>query len=387
VKAELSPAVLPAFGTTWELGADQVRRQPNAPLGRYAPRFRGLVIMSFRQKLDARRLINGAVLLGAIVLAWTVERRKPAEPPTLETYPTGWTVDPQAYPSSPNIFNMRWPWWRAVLLETYEAMSKDRLLAVAAGVVFYGLLAIFPAVTALVSSYGLFAKASVIQDNLSLLANVLPSGGISIVQEQIARIAAQPSGLSAGFVIGLMIALWSANAGLKAMIDALNVIEGRDEQRSFVRLNALSLTMTFGAIVFLLLAVGAVVAFPLVMSTLGLKDFTATTTWLIRWPMLLALMVGALTVFYRFGPSRDGAPRWWFSPGALIAALLWLAGSAALSFYLSNFADYNATYGSLGAAIGLMMWMWLSTIAVLLGAQLDTVIERKMPGGIGKPAA
>ena len=92
-------------------------------------------------------------------------------------------------------------------------------------------------------------------------------------------------------------------------------------------------------------------------------------------------MTGALTVFYRFGPNREHAPRWWLSPGAVIAALLWLAGSAALSFYLSNFADYNATYGSLGAAIGLMMWMWLSTIVVLLGAQLDTVIEAKMPAG------
>ena len=137
--------------------------------------------------------------------------------------------------------------------------------------------------------------------------------------------------------------------------------------------------MTLGAIVFLMLAVGAVVAFPLLMSTLGLKAFTATTTWLIRWPMLFALMAGMLTLFYRFGPNRGRAPRWWLSPGAIIAALLWLAGSAALSFYLSNFADYNATYGSLGAAIGLMMWMWLSTIVVLLGAQLDIVIDRKLP--------
>ena len=105
------------------------------------------------------------------------------------------------------------------------------------------------------------------------------------------------------------------------MIDALNVIEGQDECRTFVRLNALSLTMTVGVIVFLLLAVGAVVAFPLVMSTFGLKDFTATATWLIRWPLLLALMIGALTVFYRFAPCRQGAPRGWFSPGAVIAAL------------------------------------------------------------------
>ena len=332
--------------------------------------------MSFRQKLDAKRLMNGALLLGAIALAWTIERPKT---PATDTYPAEWAVDPQAHPAPAGILNMRWPWWRAALFETYDAMSQDRLLAVAVGVVFYALLAIFPATTALVSSYGLFAQASAIQDNLSALAHVLPSGGISIIQEQIERIASQPSGLSIGFAVGLLIALWSANAGIKAMIDALNVIKGQGERRGFVRLNLLSLTMTLGAIVFLLLAVGAVVAFPLVMSTLGLKDFTATTTWLIRWPLLFALMMGALSVFYRFGPSRDGAPRWWFSPGAVVAALLWLAGSSALSFYLSNFADYNATYGSLGAAIGLMMWMWLSTIVVLLGAQLDTVIERKLP--------
>ena len=340
--------------------------------------------MGFRQKLDAKRLLNGGLILGAIALAWAIERPRKADPlgeaeaPAMETYPAGWTVDPQApAPPAAGLLRMRWMWWRAVLVETYEAMSQDRLLAVAAGVVFYGLLAIFPATTALVSSYGLFAKASAIQDNLSLLANVLPAGGISIIEEQIARIVSKPSGLSVGFVVGLVIALWSANAGVKAMIDALNVIEGKQECRTFVRLNALSLTMTLGAIVFLLLAVSAVVAFPLAMSAFGVKNFTAT--WLIRWPLLLALMTGALVVFYRFGPCRDAAPRWWVSPGAVIAALLWLAGSAALSFYLSNFADYNATYGSLGAAIGLMMWMWLSTIAVLLGAQLDIVIEQKLP--------
>jgi membrane protein len=145
-------------------------------------------------------------------------------------------------------------------------------------------------------------------------------------------------------------------------------------------LNILSLGFTVGAIAFLLLAVGAVVAFPLVMSTFGLKPFTGTAPWLIRWPLLLVVVIGALSVFYRFGPSHDGKRCGWLTPGAIIAALLWLAGSAMLSLYLSNFADYNATYGSLGAAIGLMTWMWLSTVVVLLGAQLDTVIERKTAG-------
>ena len=200
------------------------------------------------------------------------------------------------------------------------------------------------------------------------------------MQEQITRIAEKPGGLSVGFAAGLLIALWSANAGVKAMIDALNVIEGHDERRTFVWLNLLSLTLTLGAIGFLLAAVGAVVAFPLVMSAFGLKDVADAATWLIRWPLLLVMIVAALTVFYRFGPSRRALRRRWLTPGVMIASLAWLAGSAALSFYLSNFADYNATYGSLGAAIGLMMWMWLSAIVVLLGAQIDAVIERKLRG-------
>jgi membrane protein len=334
--------------------------------------------MGFRDTIDFERLLKGAALVGAIALAWKYEKPGVMTGPEIPPHPTEWAVDPATVvtpPASP--WRMPWSWWRGVLLDTYEAMSKDRLLAVAAGVVFYALLAIFPAITAFVSSYGLFAKPSTVQDDLMMLSSILPAGGIAIIQEQVARIADQPSGLSLGFAMGLAVALWSANAGVKAMIDALNVIEDRDEQRGLVKLNALSLAMTLGAIVFLLLAVGAVVAFPLVMSTFGLKDYTATMTWLIRWPLLFALAITALAVFYRFGPSRNG-PRGWFTPGTVAAALLWLAGSAALSFYLSNFADYNATYGSLGAAIGLMMWMWLSAIVVLLGAQVDTVIERRL---------
>jgi membrane protein len=175
--------------------------------------------MSFRQKLDTKRLLNGAVILGAIALAWAVERPKKSAPPVMETYPTGWAVEPQAHPPEAGILRMRWPWWRAVLLETCEAMSRDRLLAVAAGVVFYALLAIFPAITAFVSFYGLFANAGAVQDHLSVLANFLPSGALTIVQEQIERIASKPSGLSVGFAVGFLIALWSANAGVKAMID------------------------------------------------------------------------------------------------------------------------------------------------------------------------
>jgi membrane protein len=234
-------------------------------------------------------------------------------------------------------------------------------------------------VTALVSSYGLFTDPAAIGANLQTLAMMLPEGSFQIVQDQIARVLAKgPAALGGTFLFGLALALWSANAGVKALIDALNVIEGRDERRSFARLNLTSLALTLGAIAFLLLSIGAVVAFPLVMSTFGLKPFTGVAPWLMRWPVLFAAMTTILMVFYRFGPSRSGPRRAWFTPGVVVAALAWLMGSAALSFYLSNFADYNATYGSLGAAIGLMMWMWLSTISVLIGAQLDIVIEQRL---------
>lgn len=330
--------------------------------------------MNLRDKLDAQRLLRGALLVGAIAAAWLLERR---EQPKLENYPSGWTVDPADVPPRAGWLPDQWAWWKDVAVETYAAMSKDRLTAVAAGVVFYALLAIFPTITAFVSFYGLFADAGTVQNHLSLLSNVLPADGLKIVHEQIVRISGQPSGLSIGFFAGLLVALWSANSGVKAMIDALNVIEGHEEGRTLVQLNLLSLTLTLGAIFFLLLAVGAVVAFPLVMSTFGLTHVFDAMTWLVRWPVLLVLVLAALAGFYRFGPNRRVKRRRWFTPGALIASIAWLLGSAALSFYLSNFADYNATYGSLGAAIGLMMWMWLSAVVVLAGAQIDTVIDRK----------
>jgi membrane protein len=338
--------------------------------------------MGFGRKLGAR-LLDGAVVVAAVALAWKLQKQAQ---PAAETDRPGRAAERPASPvMAGDVWpkNASWRWWWGVLSDTYDAMSKDRLLAVAAGVVFYALLAIVPAITAFVSFYGLFAHPRTVQDHLSLLANVMPAGSIAILEEQIARFAAQPGGLSIGFIVGFMVALWSANAGVKALIDALNVIEGRDESRSFVRLNLMSLTMTLGAIVFLLISIGAVVAFPLVMSTFGLKPFTGAAPWLVRWPVLLAATVAVLMVFYRFGPSPNGTRRAWLTPGVLVAALAWLAGSAALSFYLSNFADYNATYGSLGAAIGLMMWMWLSTISVLIGTQLDIVIERRAAAAVG----
>jgi membrane protein len=252
------------------------------------------------------------------------------------------------------------------------------LLAVAAGVVFYGLLALFPAITAAVSLYGLFANASTINDQLSGLGGILPGSAVDIVHEQIEHLTAKSDAkLSFGFLVGLGVALWSANAGMKAIIDALNVVYEEKEKRGFIKLNLLSLAFTLAAIVSLVLALGAVVAAPLFLHQLGLSSITDALFRFARWPVLLALVIVGLALIYRFGPSRR-EPRWqWLSVGSVFAAVAWLVSSALLSWYLGNYAHYDATYGSLGAGIGLMMWMWVSSIVILFGAELNSEIEHQ----------
>ena len=164
---------------------------------------------------------------------------------------------------------------------------------------------------------------------------------------------------------------------MKAVIDALNVTYGEKEKRGFIKLNLVSLALTGGAILALLVAIGAIVVLPLVLSYIGLGGWTETLLRLLRWPLLLCLVIFGLAVLYRFGPSRE-SPRWeWITAGSAFAALAWLCGSALLSWYLANFANYDATYGSLGAAIGMMIWIWMSSIVILLGAELNSEVEHQ----------
>jgi membrane protein len=275
-------------------------------------------------------------------------------------------------------FQIPWPGWKDIALRVYEEIGKDRVTSVAAGVAFFALLAIFPAVTALVSTYGLIADVNTIGDHLATLAGLMPESGFQIVRDQIARIVSKGGGqLTLGFIFGLGLALWSANAGMKAVFDALNVIYEEDEKRSFVTLNLMSLAFTVGALVFVMLAVGAVVVFPLVLAFLGINKINPSLISLLRWPLLFAAIVFGLSLLYRYGPSRRNAEWRWVSVGSVFAAITWIAGSAAFSYYLSHFANYDATYGSLGAVIGLMMWMWLSAIVVLVGAEINAEIEHQ----------
>jgi membrane protein len=279
-----------------------------------------------------------------------------------------------------------WAAWKHILFRTYEEINNDRLLALAAGVVFYGLLALFPAITALVSSYALFAKASTINAHLALVSSLMPASAYAIVDEQVTRIVLRGTGdLGSAFFVGLALAVWSANAGVKAVIDALNICYGVKERRGFFKLNAVSLGFTIGAIAGLVLAIAAIVVLPVAMSYLHFGRYGDIAMAWLRWPALLLLVLLGLATLYRFGPDLDTA-RWrWISPGALFAALAWLGGSALLSWYLASFADYDKTYGSLGAGIGLMMWLWMSAIVVLVGAELNSEIDREEGVGVEGP--
>jgi membrane protein len=271
-----------------------------------------------------------------------------------------------------------WAGWKDILWRTYASVNDNRLLAVAAGVVFYSLLAIFPAVAAFVSLYGLIADASTIDAHLSVASGILPGGAVDILHEEIAKLTAKGDAkLSLGFITGLVVALWSANAGMKAIIDALNVVYDEKEKRSFVKLNLVSLLFTFVAILSLMVALTAIVVAPIVFSMVGLSTFFSLAIVVLRWPLFLILATVALAAIYRYGPSRREARWQWLSVGSVTAALGWLIGSFLFSWYIANFGAYNATYGSLGAAVGMMMWMWISAIVILLGAELNAEIEHQ----------
>ncbi|ODA66632.1 hypothetical protein A7A08_02400 [Methyloligella halotolerans] len=275
-------------------------------------------------------------------------------------------------------FHMPWQGWKDVFWRVKDQIGNDRVMAVAAGVVFYMLLALFPAITALVSIYGLTASASAIADHLNMISAVMPSGGVEIIQDQIDRITdSKEASLSFGFAIGLALALWSSNAGIKAVMDALNVVYDEKEKRGFIRLNLISMAFTLGGLIFIIIAINAIVVLPLVLSWVGIESYAGHLISILRWPALVLIVLTWLSLLYRFGPSRE-APQWrWLSVGSLFASVTWLVGSALFSWYLSNFANYDKTYGSLGAAIGLMMWLWLSIIIILLGAEINAELEHQ----------
>jgi len=266
--------------------------------------------------------------------------------------------------------------WRQVLVRTGKEFNEDRIPAVAAGATFFALLALFPALGVFVSLYGLFAEVEDARRQIAALRGVLPEGAISVMGEAMSRLATLPhASLSTTFAVSLVISVWSSNAGVKALISGLNIAYEEREHRNFLRLNLVSLAFTLGAILFSIVAAAGLGIAPGVLARFGLAAPPGAD--LLRWPLLYAVAVGALSLLYRYGPDREHA-RWrWITPGGLLAAGGWMMMSLGFSLYVANFGSYDRTYGSLGAVVGFMTWIWLSLIVVLLGAELNSELEQE----------
>ncbi|MBS3648565.1 YihY/virulence factor BrkB family protein [Pseudaminobacter sp. 19-2017] len=268
--------------------------------------------------------------------------------------------------------------WLDIAWRLWTEITGDRILLIAAGATFYLLLALFPALAAFVSLYGFVADPKTIADHIAFLGGVLPTGGLDLIRNQLNSLASQStSALSWGFISGLVIALWSANSGIKSLFDGLNVAYEEEEKRSFIKLNLISFGFTLGAMFVGIVMIVSVGVVPAVLAFLHLDRWTELLVSLLRWPILLVLVGFGISLLYRYGPSRARAKWRWITPGAIMATVVWLLASWGFSFYLQHFADYNATYGSLGAVIGFLVWTWISVIILLAGAELNSEMEHQ----------
>jgi membrane protein len=265
-----------------------------------------------------------------------------------------------------------------IVLRFYQNISKHRVVLVAAGITFYSILALFPAIASLVALYGLFADPATIAGHLDKISGFVPEGATDVVRDQLNRLAAQGgSTLGVAFIVGLAVSLWSANAGIKSLFDGLNIVYSEEEKRGLIKLNLLSLAFTTATILFVLLSLAAIAVVPFIINFFGLAEFTNLILRIARWPLLLVVVAFALAVLYRYGPYRRKVQWRWITWGSAFAAVVWLAASILFSWYVANFGSYNKTYGSLGAIIGFMIWIWLSTIVILIGAEIDAEMEHQ----------
>jgi membrane protein len=268
--------------------------------------------------------------------------------------------------------------WFAVLRRVKAEVKEDNVPLLAAGVAFYAMLAIFPAIIAVVTVYGMVADPAQVESQVGELAESLPSGADQLLTEQLKSVtSAGRQSLSIGLALSLLGVLWSASGGVQGLVKGLNLVYDERETRGFLKLRGLSLLLTLGAIVVAVTAIALIAVFPGFVDSLGLGRAGELAASIGRWVVLALLVLAALAVVYRYAPDRAN-PRWrWVSWGAVVALVLWLLGSVGFSWYVDNFGKYNQTYGALAAVIILLLWLFLSAFVVLLGAEFDAEIERQ----------
>lgn len=261
-------------------------------------------------------------------------------------------------------------------MDFLELIQRRHLGLVSAGVAFFAMLAIFPAVAAVIALFGYFTDPLLIQNQLELLSDFIPTDAYILLRDQVLRLVrTNDSTLGWTSVISIVAALWSARRGVAALIQGLNAIYAT-QSRGGVRDMVVALVMTGAMVIVAMVALAALVVIPIIMAFFPLGGFYGILLEMLRWAAALGVLVVGLALFYRYGPNRDQAGRGrWLSPGLALAVVLWAAASVAFSVFLANFGNYNEVYGSIGAVVALLMWFYISAYVVLLGGVLNSVVE------------
>ncbi|MCQ0091289.1 YihY/virulence factor BrkB family protein [Roseovarius sp. M141] len=266
--------------------------------------------------------------------------------------------------------------WKDIILRVKDELASDHVGLIAAGVAFYALLAIFPAITALMALGGLVLEPAEVTTQLESLTEMIPKEAAQIILDQAVAVAgSEQAGLGVAFIIGLLLAIYSASKGMGSLMEGLNVAYDEEETRGFIKKTLWTLGLTVFLIIGLVLGLLAALAVPTVLGVIALPDWLETILALSRWVILALMTVIGLAVLYRYGPSRDDAEWKWLSPGAIAACVIWIAASVGFSIYVSNFGSYNESFGSMAGVIILLMWLWISAFIVLLGAELNAEME------------
>lgn len=278
-------------------------------------------------------------------------------------------------------------WWD-IAMRVKKEMTADNIDIIAGGLALYALLAVFPALAAAVSIYGLFASPTDIANHLQEISGALPEDATQILQQQLSNLSQNSDdSLSVGIIVGIAVALWSARKGMVALMNATNIAYDEEENRGFFKQLLISLAFTIGAVIGFLAVLLLAVAVPLALSVLPLGSAAEIVLLAARWLMLFGVAVLGLAIVYRFAPDRNRAQWRWITPGSFIAATLWLIGSALFALYVRNWGSYGETYGALGGVVVLLMWFYLSGYIIILGAEINAELERqtKEDTTVGRP--
>ncbi|OHV10580.1 YihY/virulence factor BrkB family protein [Kushneria phosphatilytica] len=296
--------------------------------------------------------------------------RPASAPPSSSDHTIGREADtPMAIPAR--------GWWQT-LLRVRAEINDNHANLIAASIAFYGLLALFPAIAAFISLWGMIFDPDQVQAQINMLSSVLPSEAATLIEQQALAVTTQPgSGLGATAIGGLLLTLVSASKGVRGFMAGLNIMYNEREERGLIKRTLITWVLTAGLILMTIVTLGTITLLPALIARLPFGGMLNALLIYVRWPLLLALVMMALTILYRFGPSRRPPRLGWISTGSIAATLLWLVGSIGFSIYVRNFASYNETYGAIGAVVILLMWFWLSAFIVLLGATLNCELERQ----------